>query len=109
MNMQSDQARQSYVLSNTVSYQSSPKLLHGHTMVPQGNDSLQESMCTEHCCTCCLFCSAPSIKSSRKKVMTPSSSLNNGGEACAAGKRQPCAQGCPVVLIGRAMQQHMVY
>ena len=52
MNRQSNQARQSYVLSNTVSCQSSPKLLH--TTVPKGNDSLQESMC----CACCLFCTS---------------------------------------------------
>ena len=29
---------------------------------------------------------APPIKSSRKKAMIPSSSLNTGGEACAAGE-----------------------
>ena len=55
MNRQSNQARQSYVLSNTVSYQSSPKLLH--TTVSKGNDSLQESMC----CACCLFCTSHKI------------------------------------------------
>ena len=48
-------------------------------------------------CAALVASSAPPIKSSCKKAMTPSSSLNTAGEACA------------VVLICWAMQRHMVY
>ena len=37
-------------------------------------------------CAALVAPSAPPMKSSRKKAMIPSSSLNTGGEACAAGK-----------------------